>query len=121
MIELMAERGVFITPTLILSQSILRGDEASVVNPPGLDTLPQSALLRDEWARSAVPADYTEEDFRQGKVELARQMEFIGLAKRGGVKITAGTDVIMPYIVPGVGLHEELRLLNQSQGGNYIW
>ena len=114
LIELMAERGVFITPTLILSQSILRGDEASVVNPPGLDTLPQSALLRDEWARSAVPADYTEEDFRQGKVELARQMEFIGLAKRGGVKITAGTDVIMPYIVPGVGLHEELRLLVDS-------
>ena len=114
LIELMAERGVIMTPTLILSRSILRGDEAAVLNPSGLDTLPQAAWLRDEWARTAVPFDYTEEDFRQGRVELARQMEFVGRARRGGVKITAGTDVIMPYVVPGNGLHEELRLLVES-------
>jgi imidazolonepropionase-like amidohydrolase len=70
--------------------------------------------LREEWARTAVPFDYTEDDFRQGKVELARQMEFIGRARRAGIKITAGTDVIMPYVVPGAGLHEELRLLVES-------
>ena len=114
LIELMVERGVIITPTLVLSQSILLGDEASVINPPGLETLPQSQWLRDEWARTAVPFDYTEEDFRQGRLELSRQMEFIGRARRGGVKITAGTDVIMPYVVPGNGLHEELRLLVES-------
>ena len=114
LIELMVERGVIITPTLILSQSILLGDEAAVLNPPGLDTLPQSQWLRDEWARTAVPNDYTEEDFRQGRLELSRQMEFIGRARRGGVKITAGTDVIMPFVVPGNGLHEELRLLVES-------
>ena len=114
LIELMAERGVIITPTLILSQSILRADEPGILDPPGLDRLPQSGWLREEWGRTAVPFDYTEDDFRQGKVELARQMEFIGRARHAGVKITAGTDVVMPYVVPGAGLHEELRLLVES-------
>jgi len=112
LIELMTERGVIMTPTLTLSQSILRGDEPAVVNPPGLDTLPED--LQDEWRRFAVPFDFTEEDFRQGKVELARQMEFVGRARRGGLKIAAGTDVGMPFCVPGAGLHEELRLLVAS-------
>ena len=41
-------------------------------------------------------------------------MEFIGRARKGGVKITAGTDVTMPYVVPGAGLHGELKLLVDS-------
>ena len=112
LIELMTERGVIMTPTLTLSQSILRGDESAVVNPPGQDTLPEE--LQDGYRRFAVPFDFTEDDFRQGKVELARQMEFIGRARRGGLKIAAGTDVGMPFCVPGAGLHEELRLLVAS-------
>ncbi len=112
LIELMTERGVIMTPTLTLSQSILRGDESAVVNPPGQETLPEE--LPDEWRRFAVPFDFTEEDFRQGKVELERQMEFVGRARRGGLKIAAGTDVGMPFCVPGAGLHEELRLLAAS-------
>ena len=112
LIELMAERGVIITPTLTLSQSILLGDEPATVRPPGSDTLPESVL--DEWDRLAVTFDFTEDDFRQGRVELARQMEFIGRARKGGVKIAAGTDVTMPYVVPGAGLHGELKLLVDS-------
>ena len=112
LIELMAERGVIITPTLTLSQSILLGDEPAVVRPPGSDTLPESVL--DEWDRLAVTFDFNEDDFRQGRVEMARQMEFIGRAHRGGVKIAAGTDVGMPFCVPGAGLHGELKLLVDS-------
>ena len=112
LIELMAERGVIITPTLTLSQSILRGDEPAIVRPPGISTLPES--VQNEWDRLAVTFDYTEDDFAQGRVELSRQMEFIGRARRGGVKIAAGTDVTMPYVVPGAGLHGELALLVDS-------
>ena len=100
------------TPTLSLSRSILLGDDPAVVRPPGIDTLPES--VTKEWDRFAVPFDFTEEDFREGRVEMARQMEFIGLARKGGVKIAAGTDVTMPYVVPGAGLHGELKLLVDS-------
>jgi len=112
LIELMAERGVIMTPTLTLSQSILRGDDPAIVRPPGMSTLPES--VQSEWDRLAVPFDFTEDDFRQGKVELARQMEFVGRARKGGVKIAAGTDVTMPYVVPGAGLQGELQLLVDS-------
>ena len=112
LIELMKERGVIMTPTLSLSKSILLGDDPAVVRPPGIETLPES--VKNEWDRFAVPFDFTEEDFREGRVELARQMEFIGLAHKGGVKIAAGTDVTMPYVVPGAGLHGELKLLVNS-------
>ena len=112
LIELMKERGVIMTPTLTLSQSILLGNDPAVVRPPGIDTLPKS--VQKEWDRFAVPFDFTEEDFREGRVELARQMAFIGMARKGGVKIAAGTDVTMPYVVPGAGLHGELKLLVDS-------
>ena len=112
LIELMAERGVIITPTLTLSNAILRGDETAILKPAGSDTLPESIL--GEWDRLNATFDYTEDDFRQGRVELTRQMEFIGRAKREGVKIACGTDVAMPYIVPGASIHGELQYLVAS-------
>ena len=43
-------------------------------------------------------------------------MAFIGRAQRGGVNVTAGTDLTNPFVVPGHSMHEELRLLVDGCG-----
>ena len=49
-------------------------------------------------------------------MELRNQMAFIGRAQRGGVNVTAGTDLTNPFVVPGHSMHEELRLLVDGCG-----
>lgn len=114
LIALMAERGTFITPTLTLSQSILTGNTPEAVNPPGLDEMP--AAVAEQWSQYAYPFDYSETDWEQAPIELRNQMAFIGRAQRGGVKVTAGTDLTNPFVVPGHSMHEELRLLVEGCG-----
>lgn len=112
LIALIAERGVFFTPTLTWSQSILKSDVPEVKSPPGMESMPPSVLKT--WSDFSYTFDYTEEDFRQAKVELTRQMQFVGRAQRGGVKVLAGTDTTNPSVIPGASLHDELGLLVQS-------
>lgn len=114
LIALMAERGTFITPTLTLSQSILAGNTPAGACPDGLDEMPEPVV--DQWRQYAYPFDYSDADWEQAPVELRNQMAFIGRAQRGGVKVTAGTDLTNPFVVPGRSMHEELRLLVEGCG-----
>ena len=112
LIKLLLERGVFWTPTLTWSQSILKGDVPEVVAPAGMDVVPED--VQEQWKNYVYYFDYTKDDFVQAKTEMAKQMEFVGRAAREGVKVTAGTDASNPWVVPGFSLHEELVLLVQS-------
>ncbi len=114
LIALMAERGTFITPTLTLSQSILAGNTPAGTCPSGLDEMPEA--VAEQWSQYAYPFDYSETDWEAAPVELRNQMAFIGRAQRGGVNVTAGTDLTNPFVVPGHSMHEELRLLVDGCG-----
>ena len=114
LIALMAERGTFITPTLTLSQSILAGNTPAGTCPSGLDEMPEA--VTEQWKQYAYPFDYSETDWEAAPVELRNQMAFIGRAQRGGVNVTAGTDLTNPFVVPGHSMHEELRLLVDGCG-----
>ena len=109
LIALLAERGAFLTPTLVLSKAILHGNTPDLTLSPSV--LRMDAAIRTRWAMSAYSADYTDEDWRWAPVEFARQLEFIGLAHQHGVRVVAGTDTPNPFIAPGFSLHEELQLL----------
>ena len=114
LIDLMAERGTFITPTLTLSQSILAGNTPAGTCPAGLDEMPPA--VTEQWSQYAYPFDYSDTDWEQAPVELRNQMAFIGRAQQGGVNVTAGTDLTNPFVVPGHSMHEELRLLVEGCG-----
>jgi len=111
LIELLLERGVFFTPTLTWSRSILAADIPEVASPPGIEMVPAS--VRETWSQFSYTFDYTPEDFKLAKVELQRQMEFVGLAAESGVRVVAGTDTTNPSVIPGAALHDELGLLVQ--------
>ncbi len=112
LLDLLLERGVYLTPTLTLSQSALLNNEESVRNPEGIGQMPDAVI--DTWERKGWINDYSAEDWEAAPVEWQRQLEFVGRAHRHGVKIAAGTDMPNPFILPGAGLHDELELLHST-------
>jgi imidazolonepropionase-like amidohydrolase len=110
LIALLVDRGIFLTPTLCLSESILRPAERERLiggwQPP--------EIVSRQWAESAYDADYDADDREWAPIELRRQLEFIGRAREAGVRIAAGTDTPNPFIAPGSSIHRELELLVES-------
>jgi imidazolonepropionase-like amidohydrolase len=109
LIELMVQRGVFLTPTLTVARTVHHGDDPRVVAPEGIQRMPQE--FREQWELDAYTIDHTAEDFAHAKVQMAKQMEFVGRAHEAGVSIVAGTDTPNPFVLPGVSLHDEMGLL----------
>ena len=112
LLDLLVERGVYLTPTLTLSRSALRNREDAVRRPEGVGRMPDAVI--DHWERKGWIDDYSAEDWEAAPIEWRRQLDFVGRAYRHGVRIAAGTDMPNPYILPGSGLHDELELLHST-------
>jgi imidazolonepropionase-like amidohydrolase len=109
LIRRLLDAGVYWTPTLSLSASILdrEGDAARRQLAEGSDLTEIVA----SWKERDYTADFSDDDWAWAPVELRRQMTFLGRAHEAGVPIVAGTDTPNPWILPGIGLHQELALL----------
>jgi imidazolonepropionase-like amidohydrolase len=112
LIELLIERGIYWTPTLTWSLSILQKDDPDVSHPAGIDMVPER--VQEQWKSYLYYFDYSDEDFQLADDEMANQMRFVGRAQAAGVRVTAGTDTSNPSVVPGHSLHKELQLLVRS-------
>jgi len=49
---------------------------------------------------------------------IAAELAFVGKARLAGIDVLAGTDVVMPYVVPGESLHLQLAMLSDAFGGD---
>lgn len=56
----------------------------------------------------------TTEDFLLARSVYKKQIEVVGLMRRAGVEILAGTDVLNPFCFPGFSLHDELAILVEA-------
>ena len=112
LLDLLLERGVYLTPTLTLSRSALLNNEDAVRNPDGIGRMPDAVI--ETWERKGWINDYSAEDWEAAPTEWSRQLEFVERAHRHGIKIAAGTDMPNPFILPGSGLHDELGLLHST-------
>ena len=112
MIEVMADRGVTVDPTLIAYRTKFYGDDPHYVNSPDSIYAPQ--LVRDIWHRGTFTSDWTAADYARGHAVWPRVLELTKAMYDGGIVLTAGSDLPNPWVIPGVSLHEELRLLHEA-------
>jgi len=115
--DLFVERGVHLTPTLVLARGALLNEEAHVRNPPGIELMAEGVVRH--WESKAWIGDFSKEDWTFASREWEQQLAFVGRAHEAGVKIVAGTDMPNPFILPGYGLHEELALLSEAGLSNH--
>jgi imidazolonepropionase-like amidohydrolase len=107
----LAATHVAIVPTLVLHEMLSRLDNPTLLSRPGMEDVPATAgsvrdvaglLRRTGWRAAELQA------FRRSR---ARQNQFVREFKRAGGLIAAGSDAANQLLVPGLSLHEELRLL----------
>lgn len=60
----------------------------------------------------------TDEAIAQDLDGIAAELAFVGKARRAGIDVLAGTDVVMPYVVPGESLHLQIAMLSEAFGSN---
>ena len=112
MIALLVEQKVVVDPTLIAYHTKFFGDDPSHTENPELHLAP--AVSRDAWRRSTFVDDWTPEDFERARGLWPRVLELTKKLYDGGVVLAAGSDLPNPWIIPGVSLHHELRLLHSA-------
>jgi imidazolonepropionase-like amidohydrolase len=105
----MAERGVSFDPTLVTVEAMFFGDESRFTAQPSLARV--TRVLVENWAAFTRSMGWTADDYRRAKLQFPKALELVGRLHRAGVRIVAGTDLAMPWVIPGEGLHRELELL----------
>jgi len=111
--RLLAGRRVTIEPNLVLLHAVFWGDDTGVLE--ALEPAYAPASWRDGKSFNAVPHPYrtscTAEWVREAQATYPFFEQLVSLLKRNGVVLTVGTDLMNPWMTPGVSYHREMELL----------
>ncbi len=112
-VEVSRRLGITHTPTLHVFERAARlGDMGSLREEPAARLLPRHYRdvlwdpARNPLLRGLVPGSFADLDRR-----LDVMREVVRRLHEAGVRVTAGTDTLNPFVVPGASLHAELREL----------
>ncbi len=109
--DLLAERGIDVDPTLVLGEAMTWGND-----PAALERLePEFAMpgQAETWRAEPFPWSraWTNEQLLDAQQAWPRMLDIVRVFHERGVLITAGTDLLNPWMTPGVAFHRELELL----------
>lgn len=112
--NLLEENGIDIDPTLVLGEAMTWGNDPKVLErlEPDL-AMPGQA---ETWRSSLFPysSAWTEDQFSAAQKAWPLMLEIIRVFHEQGVLLTTGTDLLNPWMTPGVTLHREMELLVSS-------
>jgi imidazolonepropionase-like amidohydrolase len=99
-------------PTLVraLAQANLDQRSRALAEDARIKYVPASIV--EEWRAAKLRS--SAEQLTDAQRFAAQSVELIGLMRRAGVMMMAGSDAPDTYVVPGFSLHEELELLVKS-------
>jgi cytosine/adenosine deaminase-related metal-dependent hydrolase len=109
--------GLAMTPTLVTTRGLLRlGAWDNERRARDVRLLPDFYPDIIWHPRHGLPVyrDIATEDFARARDAEARKLALVGEAVRAGVDVRLGTDTQQPFIVPGIALHDEMRLFEAA-------
>lgn len=111
--RLLAARHVTVEPNLVLLRAVLWGDDARALETLELQYAPAS--WRDGVWFDAVPHPYrapcTSEWAEEAQATYPLFERLVSVLHQEGVVLTVGSDLMNPWMTPGVSYHRELELL----------
>ncbi len=113
MLAALLENDVTVDPTLVMWETMMRGDDPTVIESPRLDKVAPS-LLENWRSFFTMNIGWSPEDFVRARAAFSKALAFARLLYESGVLLTAGTDANNPWVVPGPSLHRELELLAEA-------
>ncbi|HEY2068514.1 MAG TPA: amidohydrolase family protein [Rhizomicrobium sp.] len=115
-LDITAERNISLLPTLANSElRLIASDPRRFPPTPGARDLP--AFWGPVWG-ALVDHPRTQQQITRQPLMLARIYAITGRARLRGIDVLAGTDTIMPWVVPGESLHIEIARLSQAFDSN---
>ena len=116
LINLMLTNQTYVCPTIIIYQLKTKLRDTSIVNKEYSKYI--SSELANEWKitwAKRVEKHKKLQDWDVLDKTYLSQLKLIGLLNKKGVMILAGSDFAgMPYVYPGISLHQELKLLTKA-------
>ena len=125
LVSALLENDVEVNPTLVTMESLYHGDEAEFLARMETERMPATimnawdAYFGPGWKRAnpfVTTADPTgaKQDFTSAKPFMSIAKAIVRTLHERGVRITAGSDIFMPWLTPGVSLHRELELMVEA-------
>jgi len=105
---------VTVDPNLVVYESIIFGNKAVTKRRMRLEYATEKQKI--QWASDINPTTFiwSDDDFMAVQNVWPKFVEFVRLLHDNGIILTAGSDLINPWITPGVAFHRELELLVDS-------
>lgn len=110
MFQLLKQNSVIVDPTLIALHTKFWGNGSLYLHSPWNKYADPSIL--NNWQKGSFVEDWSIEDFRLAQEQWQKLREYIYKMYSAGVMLAAGSDFPNPWVVPGISLHQELKLLN---------
>lgn len=111
----LAEHHVTVEPNLVLLRAVLWGDDKETLESMEPERAPES--WGEDW-QLAFPHPYlapcTEAWAREAKATYPFFVQLLDTLRKNGVTLTVGTDMMNPWMTPGVSYHKEMELLAQA-------
>jgi imidazolonepropionase-like amidohydrolase len=103
---------VSIDPTLVAYHTEFFWGDSIYQKDPELQHVPE---LVESWQALGMPTeDFSPAEFEIVKREWLRLLTLVLRMHQRGVLLTVGSDVASPWVIPGVGWHQELELLESA-------
>ena len=104
----------WLVPTLVQGLVWQYLADGTVPYPDWLRYMPR--IFTSAWKTSPGFENPSPRDLVEGNNDLRISIEIVGAMRRAGLKLMVGTDANGPFpsLVPGISLHEELRLFVEA-------
>ncbi|WP_340113885.1 Kelch repeat-containing protein [Maribellus mangrovi] len=115
LIDALVQGNVTVDPTMAPMQSLFFGDDTEILAKLHPECTP--AEITDRWGvgwQTKNPKITSNPFYTTGKEIWPLTQEITRKLYEGGVRLTTGSDFVMPWITPGDGLHRELELLVEA-------
>jgi imidazolonepropionase-like amidohydrolase len=112
MIALLEKRHVSVDPTLIAYHTKFWWRDSIHQRHPDVALVPE--LLANWEVLGMHTREWSGAEFDRAQAAWPRMLALVREMHREGVMLTAGSDLASPWVIPGVGLHQELALLESA-------
>ena len=111
-IDKLAINNIVVDPTLVAYETKFKGNWDYYTENPRLSELPDSIVSM--WRQGTYTSDWIQKDYQRAHLAWPKLLKLIKMYHKRGVKLTVGSDMPNPWVIPGFGFHREMELLREA-------
>ncbi|MCO7222676.1 amidohydrolase family protein [Pleionea sp. CnH1-48] len=111
--QTLREKEVYVDPTLIVFKNSFYGNSLDVTSHPDLNRV-HPELLNNWRTFFNFNLGWKEDDFNRAQKVWPKVLGFVYRLYKEGVPLTIGSDLGNPWVIPGLSVHQEMKLFSDA-------